>query len=380
MAPKTGKPKSKPTKSAPKKKPVEAKSKAVEKPGKTATPLTADVPVSRPAGNAGASSVVSEIHEARNERDEKIHALLPAIQKQTPDALAKFFDIFSDDIYNFPMRMFRFNEDEASEFYLYAFEHLRDGRKISSFQGKAKFTTWFYAVLRNLTIDFLRSQKDKVRFTTYLKADASGKMVDAIESVSDTREQNLFEEALFEQFKASLVSLSLQHRVLFKLAYAWYFELDADELQYLCDLHKKPQSEILIQLTELKKVAHEKSVEVRELEEKLTANFQGISVLETKVEVFFRENPDIDRRRESWSEEFYSASIPPQVIDMIQSLMKKKKKQQNLLLHQKKSLLSIRVPYKDLGDLLHSTQGVLSVQLIRIIERLSQSLTNHSSG
>ena len=61
---------------------------------------------------------------------------------------------------------------------------------------------------------------------------------------------------------------------------------------------------------------------------------------------------------------------------MIQSLMKKKKKQQSLLLHQKKSLLSIRVPYKDLGDLLQSTQGVLSVQLIRIVEKLSQSLTN----
>lgn len=375
MPPKTGKKSPKPQKAAAKAKPV--------KPSKIAPPKSRTVqaaPLNQIPNSAAPKAgppAVSDAFEARNERDEKIHALLPGIQKQIPDALAQFFEILSDDIYNFPMRMFRFNEDEASEFYLYAFEHLRDGRKISSFQGKAKFTTWFYAVLRNLTIDFLRSQKDKVRFTTYLKADASGKMVDAIESVSDSREQNLFEEALFDQFKASLVSLSLQHRVLFKLAYAWYFELDAEELQYLCDLHKKPQSELLLQLTELKKVAHEKSVEVRELEEKLTANFQGISVLETKVETFFRENPDIDRRRESWSEEFYSASIPPQVIDMIQSLMKKKKKQQNLLLHQKKSLLSIRVPYKDLGDLLHSTQGVLSVQLIRIVERLSQSLTNH---
>ncbi len=320
-----------------------------------------------------------EILDARHERDEKVQALLAGIQKQNPDALAQFFEEFSDDIYNFPMRMFRFNEDEASEFYLYAFEHLRDGRKIASFQGKAKFTTWFYAVLRNLTIDFLRSQKDKVRFTTYLKADASGKMVDAIESVSDTREQNLFEEALFDQFSTSLVSLAMPHRVLFKLAYAWYFELDKEELAYLCDLQKKTESEILLRLTELKKVAHEKSVEVRELEEKLTANFQGISVLETKIEMYFRENPDTDKRRESWSEEFYSASIPPQIIDMIQSLMKKKKKQQNLSLHQKKSLLSIRVPYKDLGELLNSTQGVLSVQLIRIIERLSQALTNQPS-
>jgi RNA polymerase sigma factor (sigma-70 family) len=334
--------------------------------------IPAAPPVSRPAATDAAA-------EARSERDERIAQLLPDIKKQNPDALAAFFEAFSDDIYNFPMRMFRFNEDEASEFYLYAFEHLRDGRKIASFQGKAKFTTWFYAVLRNLTIDFLRSQKDKLRFTTYLKADASGKMVDAIESVSDPREQNMFEEALFEQFNASLVSLGLPQRVLFKLAYAWYFELDSSEMDYLCELHKSSAAEILPRLQELKKVAHEKSVEVRELEEKLTANFQGISVLETRIENFFRENPDIEKRREAWSESFFSTALPPQVIDMIQSLMKKKKKQQSLLLHQKKSLLSIRVPYKDLGELLKSTQGVLSVQLIRIVEKLSQSLTNQQS-
>ncbi|GAB4428489.1 MAG: sigma-70 family RNA polymerase sigma factor [Turneriella sp.] len=335
------------------------------------------LPAAVPA--AARPAPVDAAAEARSERDERIAHLLPEIRKQNPDALAAFFEDFSDDIYNFPMRMFRFNEDEASEFYLYAFEHLRDGRKIASFQGKAKFTTWFYAVLRNLTIDFLRSQKDKMRFTTYLKADASGKMVDAIESVSDPRDQNMFEEALFEQFNASLVSLALPQRVLFKLAYVWYFELDSAEIDYLCDLNKTSAAEILPRLQELKKVAHEKSVEVRELEEKLTANFQGISVLETRIENFFRENPDIEKRREAWSESFFSTAIPPQVIDMIQSLMKKKKKQQSLLLHQKKSLLSIRVPYKDLGDLLHSTQGVLSVQLIRIVEKLSQSLTNQQT-
>jgi RNA polymerase sigma factor (sigma-70 family) len=317
--------------------------------------------------------------ETSSGRDERILQLLPEIRKRNPDALAEFFEAFSDDIYNFPMRVFRFNEDEASEFYLYAFEHLRDGRKIASFQGKAKFSTWFYAVLRNLTIDFLRTKKDKLRFTAYLKADASGKIVHAIESVSDNRELNTYEEALFEQFHASLSTLTLPQRVLFKLAYAWYFELDSSEIDYLCELHKSSAAEIVPRLQELKKVAHEKSVEVRELEEKLTANFQGISLLETRIESFFRENPDIDKRREEWSENFFSTTLPPQIIDMIQSLMKKKKKQQSLLLQQKKSLLSIRVPYKDLGELLKSTQGVLSVQLMRIIEKLSQSLTNQQS-
>jgi len=315
-----------------------------------------------------------EIDFVRNEKEASIKNLLPGIAQKKPQAIAEFFEIFSDDIYNFPLRMFRFNEDEAGEFYLYAFEHLRDGKKISSFQGKARFTTWFFAVLRNLTIDFIRSQKDKVKFTTYLKMDNSGKLVDAIETISDKEKANLYEDDLFESFNAALISLNLSQRVLFKLAYAWYFELIPEEIDYLCTLNKVQPEKIMSDIHKIKSLAHERSVEVRNFEERLSANFQSISAIESRIEIFFRENPDIERRRELWDESFYAPMIPPQIIDLIQSLMKKKKKQQSLLISQKKSLLSIRVPYKDLGKLLKSTQGVLSVQLIRIIEKLSQSI------
>ncbi|MCS6972303.1 MAG: sigma-70 family RNA polymerase sigma factor, partial [Leptospiraceae bacterium] len=221
-------------------------------------------------------------HWFSNEREQRIAALLPGIRKKKPEALAAFFEEFSDDIYNFPMRVFRLSEDEASEFYLYAFEHLRDGRKIASFQGKSRFTTWFYAVLRNLTIDFLRTQKDKLRAAAFLRTDSSGRVFDATEQLADAPEQELYEETLFAKFRTALTALPLQQRVLFKLAYAWYFELEPDEIDYLCNLHRQDTAQIVLRLQQLKTIAHERSVEVRELEERLTANFQGISILESK--------------------------------------------------------------------------------------------------
>ncbi|MBV6492129.1 MAG: hypothetical protein LDLANPLL_00120 [Turneriella sp.] len=316
--------------------------------------------------------------DTQSERDAQVVSLLGAIKKGNPDALSTFFELFSDDIYNFPIRLFRFNEDEASEFYLYAFEHLRDGRKISSFKGKAKFTTWFFAVLRNLTIDYLRTQKDKRYFALYRNIDTSGKLIDAVETKGEIREEHLAEGHLFHRFNESIAALSIAQRVLFKLAYAWYFELDAEEFLYLKNINRNSEHEILKRIHELKTTALERSNEVREYEDKLTLNFQQISMLETKINAYFRENPDVEKNRDAWHEEYFAATLPPQIIDLIQSLMKKKKRQENLLLQQKRSLLSIRAPYKDLEVLLHSTQGVLSVQLVRIVEKLSQHLGAHS--
>lgn len=318
---------------------------------------------------------IAEITEARNEKETKAQSLLPGLLKKEQNAIAQFFELFSDDIYNFPIRFFRFNEDDAGDFYLYAFEHLKDGRKMASYRGKSRFTTWFFSVLRNLTIDFIRTQKEKIKYTAFVKLEPGGKLLDTMDSISDEKPVLTHEEELFENFANGLSQLNLSQRVLFKLAYIFYFELDSEELTFLSEKNKTTPENILKQIARLKDLAHEKSTEVREYEDKLTGNFQSISALEGKIESFFRENPQIPQKRESWDENYSSGLLPPQISDLIQTLMRKKKKQQNLLSQQKKSLLSVRIPYKEIGALMHGTQGVLSVKLIRIIEKLNQSVS-----
>lgn len=41
------------------------------------------------------------------------------------DALRQFFEIYSEDIYNFPMKIFHLSEDDAGDFFIYAFERLK---------------------------------------------------------------------------------------------------------------------------------------------------------------------------------------------------------------------------------------------------------------
>lgn len=310
------------------------------------------------------------------DKEELIQQIVPQLQKQEPDAIQQFFEIFSDEIYNFPIRYYNFGDDEAGDYYLYAFEHLKNGKKFVSFKNKSRFTTWFFSVLRNLLIDFLRSQKKKVQTTTFFRTDANGNIIDTLENIADIDEHIYVEDEILNEFNNHLDSLKIAHRILFKLAYIHYIDLTEEELTWLMQNNNKNRQNIIENILYLKDVAQNKSEEVREIEDKLTANFQAITILENKIERYLAENPHIAPQRTKWNEDFEEPGFSPEATQWIQSLMKKKKKHQKLLKSQHKSLLSTRVAYKEIAPLLNSSEGVLSVQLIRILEKLNHAMNN----
>lgn len=317
-----------------------------------------------------------EKQELYEKREQITMNMLSQLQKGSAKAMKEFFELYSDDIYNFPIRLYGLTIDEAGDFYLYAYEHLKDGRRLNSFKGKSKFTTWFFSVLRNLTIDFLRSRKKKVKAGTFVRIDSNGRVIDTQDEVADIENYSPLEDELFDRFSELLKTLKIEQRILFKLAYIYYFDLTEEEINHIKKQKKITMAKIRAELIRLKEVATEKSNEVRVFEDKLTANFQNIMMLENRIDSFFKQNPSIERDNDNWAEDYENTQIPAQIIEMIQKLSKKKKRHSNLLSHQKKSLLTIRIPYKELTSLLDTNEGVMSVQLIRIIEKLNQGLSN----
>ncbi len=96
------------------------------------------------------------------------------------DALRQFFEIYSEDIYNFPMKIFHLSEDDAGDFFIYAFERLKTGSRFGSFKGKSSFRTWFYSVLRNMLIDWQRTKRE-LKVTNLGKISKEGKEYATIE-------------------------------------------------------------------------------------------------------------------------------------------------------------------------------------------------------
>lgn len=307
------------------------------------------------------------------EKEELIQPRVKGISENNAEDIQYFFELFSDDIYNFPVRYFNFSEDDAGEFYLYAFEHLRNGKKIASFKYKSKFTTWLFSVLRNLVIDYLRKNKKSIKISTIYQTDINGITVNIVDNIPDTKSQTsaIHNDELFHNFTQKLNSMKIYNRVLFKLAFIHYINLDQEEIEWLCTNNSLNPQQITGILYHLKELALEKSREVQDIEDKLTANFIAIGSLEIKINNFLKENPPLVRDEKNWSEFYNNPDYPEELNNWIQLLMKKKKKHEAWLQQQKKSMLCTRLPYKEFSNLLGHSEGVLSVQLIRIIEELN---------
>ena len=318
----------------------------------------------------------NENGKLRNSKEIRVRSILEGIRREDQKAMSEFFELYSDMIYSFPIRFYNFSEDEAGDFYLYVFEHLRNGKKLLSFKGESKFSTWFYSVLRNLTIDFLRSRKENIKTTSYLRIDANGELKNAIDEIPDKdANEFVFEENLFKQFEEALNKLKIAQRTLFKLTYIHFFHIEPDEITWIYEQSGFPKVKILEEIQQLKTLALEKVNQVKPFEYKLNVSFNNIIILEERLFHFFKENPKAPQEREKWNEHYQNSKLPAEVIEMIQKLNKKRKSHVKLLLKQKKSFLSIRVPCKRVSLLTGIKEGVLSVQLIRIIDKLIRTLS-----
>jgi len=204
------------------------------------------------------------------------------------------------------------------------------------------------------------------------KLDSHGSTLNVVDNLADTHSSDVisYEEEMLKEFYKKLESLKINNRILFKLAFFQYTELTEEEIQWLSSFNNKSADEIKSSLTELKEVALKKSNEVRSIEDKLTANFQNINILENKIINFLKDHPSLDCPSSEWTEDYENADIPLQLNTWIKTLMKKKKQHVTLLQNQQKSLLCTRLPYKHFAHLLQASEGVLSVQLLRIIEKL----------
>ena len=310
------------------------------------------------------------------DKETRVRAILERIREEDQKAMSEFFELYSDTIYSFPMRFYNFSEDEAGDFYLYVFEHLQNKKKLLSFKGESKFSTWFYSVLRNLTIDFLRSHKENIKTVSYLRIDENGEFKNAVEEIPDKNEDEfIFEKDLFKQFEEALNKLKIAQRTIFKLTYLHFFHIEPDELDWIYEQSGLTREKILEEIHQLKTLALEKVSQVKPFEHKLNVSFNNIMLMEERLFSFFKENPQAPQEKEKWNEHYQNSRLPPEVIEMVQKLNKKRKSHVRLLLKQKKSFLSIRVPCKRVSLLTGVKEGVLSVQLIRIIDKIIRSLS-----
>lgn len=274
-------------------------------------------------------------------------------------ALKSFFDRFSEDIYNFPLKVFHLDQDAASDFYLYAFERLKDGGRFRSFQGRSTFRTWFYTVLRNLVIDWMRTIRE-VDTVNVTRTDEKGNEFRLIENTPDPRSMSGDDHNLIYAFKNQLSGLPVDLRLIFKLSYVYYLDISPDEMAYLEEKSGKSQGELLRMLADLKHRLSEKELKNLGSEDKITSLY--LAILDLKV-----------KREKLLAAAAQPGGEPPDPAEMERidrAIEKKYQQREKLLVKKSRGHFIVRTPYKHIAGLLQIPEGSVSVQMMRVLERI----------
>ncbi|NCN08956.1 MAG: RNA polymerase sigma factor [Leptospira sp.] len=290
---------------------------------------------------------------------QEINQLVSDAGNGNSEALKNFFEIYSEDIYNFPIRVFHLSEDDASDFYIYAFERLKSGRRLQSFGGKSSFKTWFYSVLRNLLIDWKRTIKE-VKIQSITRTNVDGKEYNTIEDESDPllpeKEKAL---EISEQFLENLSEIKIESRAIFKLSYIFYLQLEKDEVEYILDKTKINLLELKNWILETRSSLSNKEEDINKLEDKITSIY--LSILELKEQQITEPIEDS------------KSNLP--IVDKIGASLQKKYEQRRKLIERKqKGHFLSRTPYKEVAQLLGISEGGVSVTLIRVVEKLQKKI------
>jgi len=274
-------------------------------------------------------------------------------------ALTEFFETFSQDIYNFPIRVFHLDGDQASDYFIYAYERLKDGQRFRTFRGKSSFRTWFYTVLRNLVIDWMRTVRD-VQTISSTYRDEDGRETSGIENTPDPRSEREAVREWIDQFTDKLSRIPLEQRVVFKLTYLYYLHLESDEMSYLEERSHQPVGEIL------RKIAQQRD----ELSEREMANIAE----EDKITALYMNLIDLRAKREKLLQNPGNPTLSYELELLDQAMEKKKKQRDRLLERREKGLFVVRAPYRFITALMGIPEGSISVIMMKVTEQLVQPL------
>ncbi len=292
--------------------------------------------------------------------DSEILPLVEKCKNQDPKALQKFFDFFSSEIYNFPIKVFRLSEDDAGDFYLFAFERLKDGKRFISFRGESTFRTWFYSVLRNLVIDFLRNKEKEKQIQVYFYGDNNEIEYQHYENQNYDWELDI--NNLIEKLYGILNQLDNFNSVVYKLVYLHYLNLNSQDIEYLKKEFHKENYEIMKFILEMKSKIGEKSIKNQEKIYKLNRIYLKIKKLKQQKEKI--ENSEILVLNQKMNK--LSVNID-KVIE------EKLKKRGELSRNLKNEVIFLRVPYEKIANFL----GISTPTISSTIKKVEIFLKNH---
>jgi RNA polymerase sigma factor (sigma-70 family) len=302
-----------------------------------------------------------------------IHNLLLACANDDAAARLRFQEEFGEDIYNFPIKIYRLPEDEAGDFYLYAFESERIFTRMRTFEGRnsIQFRTFLsYYVLKHLFLEWQRTRKSivTVSLSTPIDASSDGES----RTLEDVLPNQSHLEAGTEEFVAAgatatiLSSLTPEERLDLKLLALSEYELDPEDLRLLAQLSGQSIIDSMSVVAEIQTNLRRKDAKLTRLDDELDSVWGWILLRQKELQQI-QEKILLLKSQGNATDHL---PLQQQQEEIEQALTKRYQQRARILEELRTSKMT--TPYKDIARLLNVTVGAVSSRICRLRQRLMQ--------
>lgn len=202
--------------------------------------------------------------------DDDARELVRACAAGDPAARRRFQERHAEDVYNFPVKLYRLPIDEAADFYVYAFEQDRIFTRLASFEGRNAIqlrTFLAYYVLRSLFLDWQRGRRslDTVSLSAPVGGEDDGRTLEDVVPHPEPETRDHDDAAA----RALWDDLSPEDRLDLKLLSLLEHDLGADEIQLLARIARRSPSETVALVAEVQAGLRRKDTAAARLRDEL---------------------------------------------------------------------------------------------------------------
>ena len=309
-----------------------------------------------------------------------IRAFLLACANGDHEARLRFQEEYGEDIYHFPIKIYRLPEEEAGDFYLYVFENERIFTRVRTFEGRhsIQFRTFLsYYVLKYLFLEWQRTRKtvETVSLSTPLETSTDGDSRTVEDVLSSHDHQRAREEAIISAGSLSAVwsSLTTEERLDLKLLSLLECELDPDDVRLLAQISGRSIIDTLSLVAEVQASLRRKDTKLNRLDDELDSVW-GWILLRQKEWQQIQEKILLMKVQGNATDQ---QSLRQQQEEVEQALTKRYQQRARILEELRTSKMT--TPYKDIALLLNMTTGTVSSRICRLRQRLMQEFDEENA-
>jgi RNA polymerase sigma factor (sigma-70 family) len=301
----------------------------------------------------------------------EILELIQACASGDPAARRQFQDEYGEDIYNFPVKIYRLPLDEAGDFYLYVFENDRIFTRMATFAGRnnIQFRTFLsYYVLKHLFLEWRRTQKEvaTVSLSTPLGGSSEGGQV--LEDVLPDQTMQETEETIASESRetnAIWAALTPEERLDLKLLSLIECDLTPEDVRLLAKATGRSIQETLAVVAEVQAGLKRKDERISQLRDDLDSVWGWILLRQRELQEITEKI-----RRMGETPNATTGKLRQKKHELEQALVKRSRQKEKSI--EELRSYKLTTPYKDIARLLNLTVGTVCSRIFRLRERLTR--------